>query len=103
MDNDFTKLNHQATRVNSNQSPLEKRVKFGPLHSSLSAHSLPVYQIVEADNRQFNQLLISPRMLHDHMPDNLIKCMKAVLEEPAPKKPPRQTVTYKTSSESELR
>lgn len=31
-------------------------------------------------------------MLHDHMPDNLLKCMKAVLKEPAPKKPPRQFI-----------
>lgn len=104
MDNDFTKLNYQATMVNNNNKclPAEKRVKFSPLQNSLSAHSLPVYQIIETDNKHFNELLISPRMLHDHMPDNLIKCMKAVLEEPAPKKPPRQTVTYKTSSESEL-
>jgi hypothetical protein len=50
----------------------------------------PVYQIIETDNKQFNELLISPRMLQDHMPDNLIRCMKAVLNEPAPRKPPRQ-------------
>jgi hypothetical protein len=50
----------------------------------------PVYQLIETDNKNFNELLISPRMLQDHMPDNLIKCMKAVLDEPAPKKPPRQ-------------
>jgi hypothetical protein len=49
----------------------------------------PVYQIIETDNKQFNELLISPRMLQDHMPDNLIRCMKAVLDEPAPRKPPR--------------
>jgi hypothetical protein len=52
--------------------------------------NLPVYQVIETENENFNELLISPRMLQDHMPDNLIKCMKAVLEEPAPKKPPRQ-------------
>ena len=38
----------------------------------------PVYQVIETDNKHFNELLISPRMLQDHMPDNLIKCMKAV-------------------------
>lgn len=45
----------------------------------------PVYQIIENDNKKFDELLISPRMLQDHMPDNLIKCMRAVLEEPGPK------------------
>lgn len=55
-----------------------------------SSQPLPVYQIIETDNKDFNELLISPRMIQDHLPNNLIKCMKAVLEEPAPKKPPRK-------------
>ena len=40
--------------------------------------SQPVYQVIEANNENFNEILVSPRMIHDHMPDNLIKCMKAV-------------------------
>lgn len=63
------------------------------LNNSNSSNNIPVYQVIETDNENFNELLISPRMLQDHMPDNLIKCMKAVLEEPAPKKPPRQFKT----------
>lgn len=39
---------------------------------------MPVYQVIETDNREFDELLISPRMLQDHIPNNLIKCMKAV-------------------------
>lgn len=63
-----------------NEKDLQQKIK----------NNLPVYQVIETENENFNELLISPRMLQDHMPDNLIKCMKAVLKEPAPKKPPRQ-------------
>jgi hypothetical protein len=37
-----------------------------------------IFQIIEADNRNFNELLISPRMLQDHMPQSVLKAMKAV-------------------------
>ena len=63
--------------------------------------SVPVYQVIETDNHQFNELLISPRMLQDHMPDNLIKCMKAVLEDRAPKKPPRQFTNDSNSDDED--
>ena len=47
---------------------------------SKADQSQPVYQVIEANNENFNDILISPRMIHDHMPDNLIKCMKAVFK-----------------------
>ena len=101
MDNDFTKLDRNATIVSGFNPTVEtkKSVKFNSLQNYLmntrlskSSQALPgpVYQVIEADNKNFNELFISPRMIQDHMPNNLIKCMKAVLEEPAPKKPPRQ-------------
>ena len=36
------------------------------------------FQIIEADNRSFHELLISPRMLQDHMPQSILNAMKAV-------------------------
>ena len=38
----------------------------------------PTLQIIEADNHNFNELLISPRMLQDHMPQSVLNAMKAV-------------------------
>lgn len=70
MNNDFTKLDHNATMTNQ-----KKTVKFNSLKTTMSG---PVYQVIENENTNFNELLISPRMLQDHMPDNLIKCMRAV-------------------------
>jgi hypothetical protein len=36
------------------------------------------YKIIEADNKQFNEILISPRMIQDHMPNHIQKTMKQV-------------------------
>ena len=63
-----------------------------------TSQQVPVYQVIENDNRKFNELLISPRMLQDHMPNNLIKCMRAVLDESAPKKPPRSSAKLLSAS-----
>jgi hypothetical protein len=92
-------LNEKSHEISNNNKNINKQNSF-KLFNNLSkkfkkknenqSSSLPVYQVIETDNQQFNELLISPRMLQDHMPDNLIKCMKAVLEDRAPKKPPRQ-------------
>ena len=38
----------------------------------------PTLQIIDADNHNFNELLISPRMLQDHMPQSVLNAMKAV-------------------------
>ena len=81
--NSTTKISQKSKHCyffKENEKDLQQKIK----------NNLPVYQVIETENENFNELLISPRMLQDHMPDNLIKCMKAVLEEPAPKKPPRQ-------------
>jgi len=36
----------------------------------------PVYQAVWADNRDFDQVLISKRMVQDHMPDNVLDALE---------------------------
>jgi hypothetical protein len=74
MNHDFTKLDHTAT-MKTGLASEKKSVKFNSLNKSMSG---PVYQVIENSNTSFNELLISPRMLQDHMPDNLIKCMRAV-------------------------
>ncbi len=84
MNHDFTKLDHNATLKNGLVE--KKSVKFNSLNKSMSG---PVYQVIENSNNSFNELLISPRMLHDHMPENLIKCMRAV-------KAPFSIYIYKT-------
>lgn len=38
----------------------------------------PIYQIIEANNHGFDELLISPRMLQDHIPHNVLGAMKKV-------------------------
>lgn len=95
IDDEPTSLD-QAT--SSSQDTKAKKTKFDPkrlqrllssrlvslrLNSTSSSGSTqiaPVYQVIENDNKKFNELLISPRMLQDHMPNNLIKCMKAVID-----------------------
>lgn len=67
------------------QYPTDRHEK----ESAYESFAPPVYQIIENDNKHFDELLISPRMIQDHMPDNLIKCMRAVLDEPLPKKSTR--------------
>jgi hypothetical protein len=49
--------------------------KAGPVKAAM-----PFFKIIETDNKELNEILISPRMLQDHLPDNIIKCMKAVRE-----------------------
>jgi len=38
--------------------------------------SAPVYQAVWADNRDFDKVLISKRMIQDHMPDNVLDALE---------------------------
>lgn len=77
-----------------------KRSATQRLSAKKTKQQVPVYQIIETENTEFNELLISPRMLQDHMPDNLIKCMKAVLEDRAPQKPPRQKLSFNDLNEN---
>ena len=38
----------------------------------------PAYQGVWADNKDFDEVLISKRMLQDHMPDNVLDALEKV-------------------------
>ncbi|XP_064082451.1 diacylglycerol lipase-alpha-like [Macrobrachium nipponense] len=49
----------------------------------------PVYQAVWRDNKDFDEVLISPCMIQDHMPDKVLKALEKVLENPGPTKPQR--------------
>ncbi|XP_074647959.1 diacylglycerol lipase-alpha-like [Tubulanus polymorphus] len=39
----------------------------------------PVYQAIWADNTDFDEVLISPTMINDHMPDNVLDALQKVL------------------------
>ena len=40
----------------------------------------PIYQAVWADTIDFNEVLISPVMVHDHMPDTVLRALNKVLK-----------------------
>ncbi|XP_076045042.1 uncharacterized protein LOC143027590 [Oratosquilla oratoria] len=60
----------------------------------------PVYQAVWVDNKDFDEVLISPCMIQDHMPDTVLTALTKVLECPGPMKPQRTptTTTLTTTS-----
>ena len=79
------------------KSPSSK--KNTPTSKSFQTVSPVTYQVIETDNKHFNELLISPRMLQDHIPDNLIKCMRAVLDESGGlKRPPTTKVNHRNQA-----
>jgi len=41
----------------------------------------PVYQAIWADSTDFDEVLISPVMLQDHMPDKILAALKKVIGE----------------------
>jgi sn1-specific diacylglycerol lipase len=41
----------------------------------------PVYQAVWANNTDFDEVLISPVMIQDHMPDNVLNALNKVTAE----------------------
>ncbi|KAL9878713.1 inactivation no afterpotential E isoform 2-T2 [Glossina fuscipes fuscipes] len=51
----------------------------------------PVYQAIWADTTDFDEVLISPVMLQDHMPDKVLAALKKVVTTSGPRKPHRQT------------
>ncbi|XP_017063594.1 diacylglycerol lipase-alpha isoform X2 [Drosophila eugracilis] len=51
----------------------------------------PVYQAIWADSTDFDEVLISPVMLQDHMPDKVLAALKKVVTTSGPRKPQRQT------------
>lgn len=46
--------------------------------SILKSHE-PVYQAIWADTYDFDEVLISPVMLQDHMPDKVLAALKKVI------------------------
>lgn len=52
--------------------------------------SEPVYQALWADNKDFDQVLISPVMIQDHMPDKLLDALEKLLVNKGPAKPQRK-------------
>jgi sn1-specific diacylglycerol lipase len=40
----------------------------------------PVYQAVWANNTDFDEVLISPVMIQDHMPDNVLNALNKVMQ-----------------------
>lgn len=50
----------------------------------------PVYQAIIADNSNFEQVLVSPTMINDHFPDNVLDALQKVLINVAPAKPNRK-------------
>ncbi|XP_052873431.1 diacylglycerol lipase-alpha [Anopheles cruzii] len=50
----------------------------------------PVYQAIWADNKDFDEVLISPVMIQDHMPDTVLAALEKVVASAGPQKPNRQ-------------
>lgn len=49
----------------------------------------PVYQAIWADTKSFDEVIVSPTMINDHMPDNVMDALEKVLINVAPPKPIR--------------
>ncbi|XP_056633606.1 diacylglycerol lipase-alpha isoform X2 [Diorhabda sublineata] len=58
----------------------------------------PVYQALWARNTDFDEVLISPVMVTDHMPDKLLDALNKVVTSKGPKKPQRSASTSEPSS-----
>ncbi|XP_054721241.1 diacylglycerol lipase-alpha-like [Uloborus diversus] len=50
----------------------------------------PVYQALWAENTDFDEVLISPVMVQDHMPDKVLNALEELLVNTGPAKPQRQ-------------
>ena len=48
-----------------------------------------IYQALYVNNDDFDEVLISPVMLHDHLPHNVLRAMESLLTRSAPPKPSR--------------
>lgn len=49
-----------------------------PLPAGKHVRSDPIYQALWADTTDFNEVLISPVMVHDHMPDTVLRALNKV-------------------------
>lgn len=52
--------------------------KFMSTYRNILKGNEPVYQIVWAEPEDFKEVLISPVMLQDHMPDQVLSALKKV-------------------------
>lgn len=59
----------------------------------------PVYQAVWRDNKEFDEVLVSPCMIQDHMPDKVLKALEKVL---SPCKEPHSACCASTNTELSL-
>ncbi|XP_059617634.1 diacylglycerol lipase-alpha isoform X2 [Phlebotomus argentipes] len=58
----------------------------------------PVYQAIWAKNTDFDEVLISPVMFKDHMPDKVLAALNKVVTSHGPRKPQRQHTNCNPSS-----
>ncbi|KAG0728194.1 Sn1-specific diacylglycerol lipase alpha [Chionoecetes opilio] len=63
--------NHPDKRSTSHPPP--------PFRSHWLGRPRPVYQAVWRDNQEFDEVLVSPCMIQDHMPDKVLKALEKVL------------------------
>lgn len=49
-----------------------------PIIRSRCKPSSPVYQAIIAENSDFEQVLVSPTMINDHFPDNVLDALRKV-------------------------
>ncbi|XP_058444462.1 diacylglycerol lipase-alpha isoform X1 [Malaya genurostris] len=61
----------------------------------------PVYQAIWANNTDFDEVLISPVMLQDHMPDKVLAALNKVITTVGPRKPQRQSSNANSSIASD--
>ncbi|XP_037036591.1 diacylglycerol lipase-alpha isoform X1 [Bradysia coprophila] len=62
----------------------------------------PVYQAIWVDNMDFDEVLISPAMIQDHMPDTVLAALNKVITTFGPRKPQRQSSNANSSITSEI-
>ncbi|KAK4878368.1 hypothetical protein RN001_010874 [Aquatica leii] len=67
----------------------------------------PVYQAIWAENTDFDEVLISPVMIQDHMPDKLLTALNKVVINMGPRKPRRLNINdvwneYKSEDQPEV-
>ncbi|GFN93684.1 Sn1-specific diacylglycerol lipase alpha [Plakobranchus ocellatus] len=55
--------------------------------TGIFANAEPIYQAIWANNGDFDEVLVSPTMVNDHMPDNVLDALEKVVIRVAPDKP----------------
>ncbi|KMY87040.1 uncharacterized protein Dsimw501_GD17147, isoform D [Drosophila simulans] len=80
---------HASKRLKDEE--LEQRCRNSTRSLNVLKNREPVYQAIWADSTDFDEVLISPVMLQDHMPDKVLAALKKVVTTSGPRKPQRQT------------